>query len=319
MDPHRPDSDTVCLATDVRHRYPDPGRAAGPWALQGIDLAVGRGEVVALLGPNGSGKTTLFRLLCTLLPLQQGVIRIGGCDVRTDPLGVRGRVGIVFQSPSLDGKLTVDENIAFQASLYGIDRATMTRRRDELLRRLGLSDRRAERCETLSGGLKRRAELAKGMLHRPPLLLLDEPSTGLDPTARQQLWEAVRGMADSGVAVVLTTHLLEEAEKSDRVVILANGRKIAEGPPAQLRRSLGGGFVTLTGENPSELARELSEELGLEAQSLRHQVRIHSDAPAALVPGLADRFGDRIETMTIGRPTLEDVFIAHTGHRFDEE
>ncbi len=182
-----------------------------------MNLRVDAGQIVSILGPNGSGKTTLFRLLCTLMPLQAGEIQIGGFDCKTQPIAVRNQIGIVFQSPSLDQKLTVDENIACQGALYGIKGADLVQRRNELFAQLQLTERRGDFCETLSGGLKRRVELAKGMLHRPRLLLLDEPSTGLDPAARLSFWDAIQSMADEGMAVLMTTHLLEEADKADRV------------------------------------------------------------------------------------------------------
>lgn len=300
----------TCEVRDVHHRYGDDV------ALAGVDLSVDAGEVVTLLGPNGSGKTTLFRLLCTLLPIQQGTVTIGGYDAAENPLAVRGQTGIVFQSPSLDKKLTVDENIACQGALYGIRGAELKTRRDELLAAMDLTDRRGDYCETLSGGLKRRVELAKGMLHRPRLLLLDEPSTGLDPSARLNLWEAIRRMADGGMAVLMTTHLLEEADKSDRVVILADGKKIAEGSPGGLRSEMGGGLVTVESSDAVAVEKILTEELGLSVQRLHHQLRLQTDAPETLVPMLIAKLGDRAESITIGRPSLEDVFVAKTGKVF---
>lgn len=300
----------TCEVRGVHHKYGDDV------ALAGVDLSVDAGQIVTLLGPNGSGKTTLFRLLCTLLPIQQGAITIGGHDAASHPLAVRGQIGIVFQSPSLDKKLTVDENIACQAALYGIRGQELKTRRDELLAAMELTDRRGDYCEKLSGGLKRRVELAKGMLHRPRLLLLDEPSTGLDPSARLNLWDAVRRMADGGMAVLMTTHLLEEADKSDRVVILANGKKIAEGSPSGLRSELGGGLVTVESSDSVAVEKILTDELGLTVQRLHHQLRLQTDAPEALVPILIAKLGDRAESITIGRPSLEDVFVAKTGKVF---
>lgn len=300
----------TCEVRGVHHKYGDDV------ALAGVDLSVDAGQIVTLLGPNGSGKTTLFRLLCTLLPIQQGAITIGGHDAASHPLAVRGQIGIVFQSPSLDKKLTVDENIACQAALYGIRGQELKTRRDELLAAMELTDRRGDYCEKLSGGLKRRVELAKGMLHRPRLLLLDEPSTGLDPSARLNLWDAVRRMADGGMAVLMTTHLLEEADKSDRVVILANGKKIAEGSPSGLRSELGGGLVTVESSDSVAVEKILTDELGLTVQRLHHQLRLQTDAPETLVPILIAKLGDRAESITIGRPSLEDVFVAKTGQVF---
>ncbi|MGB7326459.1 MAG: ABC transporter ATP-binding protein [Rubripirellula sp.] len=300
----------VCIAEDVHHSY------GNHVALGGVDLSADAGEIVSLLGPNGSGKTTLFRLLCTLLPIQQGTVTIGGFDAASNALAVRGQIGIVFQSPSLDKKLTVDENIACQAALYGIRGAELNQRRDELLSMLELTDRRGDYCESLSGGLKRRVELAKGMLHRPKLLLLDEPSTGLDPSARLNLWSTIRRMADDGMAVLMTTHLLEEADKSDRVAIMADGKKIAEGSPHALRSEMGDGLVTIETSCEAEVEEILRRDLGLNVQTLPRQVRLHTDAPAPLVETLLQRLGDKAESITIGKPSLEDVFVAKTGQTF---
>ncbi|KAA1260395.1 Daunorubicin/doxorubicin resistance ATP-binding protein DrrA [Rubripirellula obstinata] len=301
----------ICSVRDLHHRYGDHT------ALAGVELDVSAGEVVAMLGPNGSGKTTLFRLLCTLLPIQQGTITIDDVDAKTNPLAVRSRIGIVFQSPGLDKKLTVDENIACQAALYGLTGDELDQRRDELLLMLDLTDRRSDLCEKLSGGLKRRVELAKGMLHQPPLLLLDEPSTGLDPSARLSLWNAIRSLADSGMAVVLTTHLLEEADKADRVAILADGKKIAEGSPAQLRGEMGQTIVTITTSDTASVLSILRDEMGLDPTELHHQIRLHTESPKSLLPELMDRLGDQAESISVGKPSLEDVFVAKTGQSFD--
>ncbi|MFK8113722.1 MAG: ATP-binding cassette domain-containing protein [Rubripirellula sp.] len=286
-------------------------------ALDGIDLNVNAGEILALLGPNGSGKTTLFRLLCTLLPIQKGSIHIGGVDSRLNPLAVRGQLGIVFQAPSLDKKLTVDENIACQAALYGIRGEELNQRRDQVLQQLDLVDRRGDFCESLSGGLKRRVELAKGMLHRPRVMLLDEPSTGLDPAARLSFWDAIRSMADSGVAVLMTTHLLEEADKADRVAIMSAGKKIAEGSPHQLRSEMGDGVVTVIAQDASAVESILISDLGLQPQRIDLQFRLQSDSPGELVALLAKKLGDHAQSISIGRPSLEDVFVAKTGCKFD--
>lgn len=299
------------VCSGVQHRY---GQRE---ALRGVDLSIHRGEIFALLGPNGSGKTTLFRLLSTLVPVQQGSVEVAGLDAAADPMGVRGRIGIVFQSPSLDKKLTVDENIACQAALYGLSGSAMRSRRDEVLAELKLTDRRGDFCETLSGGLRRRVELAKGMLHRPQVMLLDEPSTGLDPSARIDLWQTLRSMADDGITVVLTTHLLEEADKADRLAIMFEGRIIAEGTPDSLRGELGDGLITITGSDLDWVEATLRDELGLDTQRLAQQVRVRCQQAPALVPRIADRLGDRMHSIAVGRPGLEDVFIAKTGYQFD--
>jgi ABC-2 type transport system ATP-binding protein len=217
----------------------------------------------------------------------------------------------------LDKKLSVDENIACQAALYGISGSDLNQRRDELLDMLELTDRRSDLCEQLSGGLKRRVELAKGMLHRPPLVLLDEPSTGLDPSARLSLWQTIRSLSESGIAVLLTTHLLEEADKADRVVILADGKKIAEGSPSMLRSEMGQTIVTITTDDPSRVASMLRDEMGLEVTCLPHQVRFQTESPASFLPELMQQLGDSVEAISVGKPSLEDVFVAKTGQRFE--
>ena len=306
----QPHCDTVCTVRELHHDYGDNA------ALRGVDFDVLAGQIFALLGPNGSGKTTLFRLLCTLLPIQRGEVRIGGFESGTQPLHVREQIGIVFQSPSLDKKLTVDENIACQGALYGIHGGELQRRRDALLEQLDLTDRRHDRCEVLSGGLKRRVELAKGMLHRPRLLLLDEPSTGLDPAARLNLWTAIRAMADDGIAVLLTTHLLEEADKADRVAIMSQGKLIADGSPHELRSEMGGGIITIVANDVARAEQMLRDQLGLSPQRLHHQLRLQAESPATLVPALIETLGEEAQSINIGRPSLEDVFIAKTGQAF---
>jgi ABC-2 type transport system ATP-binding protein len=306
----QPHCDTVCTVRELHHDYGDNA------ALRGVDFDVLAGQIFALLGPNGSGKTTLFRLLCTLLPIQRGEVRIGGFESGTQPLHVREQIGIVFQSPSLDKKLTVDENIACQGALYGIHGGELQRRRDALLEQLDLTDRRHDRCEVLSGGLKRRVELAKGMLHRPRLLLLDEPSTGLDPAARLNLWTAIRAMADDGIAVLLTTHLLEEADKADRVAIMSQGKLIADGSPHELRSEMGGGIITIVANDVARAEQMLRDQLGLSPQRLHHQLRLQAESPVTLVPALIETLGEEAQSINIGRPSLEDVFIAKTGQAF---
>lgn len=311
-DPHLDSANAIAPAIeaiDVSHRYDD--RAA----LDGVNLRIGKGQIFALLGPNGSGKTTLFRLLATLMPLQSGQLRIAGEDVRS-VMEVRRRIGIVFQSPSLDKKLTVLENIRCQAALYGIRGSALRQRETEVLETLKLTDRRNDFCETLSGGLKRRVELAKGMLHRPQVLLLDEPSTGLDPGARLDLWNALADFVRLGLSVVLTTHLLEEAEKANNIAILSEGTVIAEGAPDHLRAEMGSGIVTVSTDQPDVICQQLRERMGLESQVLHNQVRIHAKDPGPLVTSLIDELGDLATSISFGRPSLEDVFTSKTGYQF---
>lgn len=289
-------------------------------ALAGLNLQIEPGEIFALLGPNGGGKTTLFRLLSTLIPIQQGRANVLGYDIATQTHEVRRRIGVVFQAPSLDKKLSVAENLRHQGHLYGLTGKSLNERCEDMLGRLKLRDRRRDLVETLSGGMRRRVELAKGMLHHPQLLLLDEPSTGLDPAARSDLWDYLRLIrAEQGVTVVLTTHLLEEADKADRLAILNAGSLVALDTPERLRASVGGDTLTITAEEPGALAAAITDRLGVAAHEVDGCVRLELPDASQWVPRLVEAFPGRIETITLGKPTLEDVFIARTGHRFWHE
>ena len=289
-------------------------------AVSDLDLSVAGGEIVAVLGRNGSGKTTLFRLLSTLLPVQRGQITIAGADVSRQTMAARGRLGIIFQSPSLDIKLSVIENMRCQGALYGLSGERLRTRCDELLNQFSLSDRRDELCQTLSGGLKRRVELAKGLLHRPPVMLLDEPSTGLDPAARLTLWSALETLAGEGVAVMLTTHLMDEAAKASRVVLLDEGIKIADAPPAELQREVGDRVLTVVADDVDFAEGVLRNELHLAPVRVGKSLRLTSvdgnDVMTMWAP-IASRLGDSAESISIGRASLEDVFVAKTGKSFN--
>jgi ABC-2 type transport system ATP-binding protein len=299
----------------------DLGHAYGArTALDGISFDVQPREIFGLLGPNGGGKTTLFRVLSTLLPVQKGEARVLGLDLRTSAAAIRARIGVTFQSPSLDRKLTVRENLRAQGHLYGLAGADLARRMGDLLARLGLSDRTGDRVESLSGGLARRAEIAKGLLHDPALVLLDEPSTGLDPGARLDLWQYLARLRDeSGVTVLVTTHLMDEAERCDRLAILDRGRIVALGTPAELRESIGGDCLTIDSTEPHELSREIAARFGVEPRRLGEQLRLEVPRGHELVGPLVEAFGPRIGSLALGKPTLEDVFIQRTGHRFWED
>lgn len=310
-EPGRVLEDPLCHVAGVEHRYGDKQ------VLHGIDLDVRAGQITALLGPNGSGKTTLFRLIATLMPIQSGRIQIDGINVAARPREVRRHLGIVFQAPSLDGKLTVDENIACQGALYGIRGAELNRRRDEVLERFSLSDRRGDRCESLSGGLKRRVELAKSLLHRPQLMLLDEPSTGLDPSARLALWRSLEDLAGDGTGVLLTTHLMEEAAKANRLVLFAGGRKVAEGSPAELQSEVGGAVMTVAATDLDVAEKLLSDECGVEVTRLDQSLRVLHGATPDTLRTVVERLGDDLQSVRFDRPSLDDVFIARTGKTFD--
>lgn len=302
------------LIERLSHRYGDRQ------ALAEIGIEVRSGEIFGLLGPNGGGKTTLFRLLSTLLPIQAGSVRILGSDVATQPGIVRRRIGVTFQSPSLDRKLTVHENLTHQGHLYGLSGDQLRKRIETLLAHLGLSDRWRDRVESLSGGLARRVEIAKGLLHDPQLLLLDEPSTGLDPGARLDLWRYLGQLRDtSGVTILVTTHLMEEAERCDRLGILDRGKLVAIGTPAELRSSIGGDCVTINAPDPESLAQRIAGQFGLRPQLMGRQLRIEIEQGGEFVGRLTREYGGEIASITLGKPTLEDVFVERTGHRFWNE
>lgn len=286
-------------------------------ALDRLNLQVNLGEIFALLGPNGGGKTTLFRLVSTLVQLQQGEIRVFGHDVATAAREVRKMIGVVFQSPSLDEKLTVAENIRHQGRLYGLSGALLSERQDEMLYRLGVDGRSRDIVSTLSGGLKRRVELAKVLVHRPKLLLMDEPSTGLDPGARSSLWEYLHLLRErEKVTVLMTTHLLEEAERADRIAILHEGRLVAEGAPDELRESVGGDAISLETDEPDRLARDIQQQFGGETRVVDGTVRFEKEDGHRWVTELVEAFPGRIRSLTVSKPSLEDVFIGRTGRKF---
>lgn len=292
-------------------------------ALDTLDFAVHPREIFGLLGPNGSGKTTLFRILSTLMLPTGGRARIAGFDVARDPREVRARTGIVFQARSIDLKLTVRENLMHAGHLYGLHGKALNRRIDEVLDRVMLRDRARDYVETLSGGMQRRVELAKGLIHSPRVLLLDEPSTGLDPGARIDLWQYLRTLRDEdGVSVLVTTHLMEEAEHCDRLAILSAGRLMALGSPAKLKAEIGGDIVTLDTRDAAaarRLADALAARFGVAASAFGASVRLEQREGHRLVTAAIEAFPGSIEGMRVQKPSLEDVFIQRTGHRFWQE
>jgi ABC-2 type transport system ATP-binding protein len=293
------------LSVDVAgltHRYGDR------IALSDVTFAVRPGEVFALVGPNGGGKTTLFRILSTSLPVTSGSARVAGVDVR-DP-AVRRKIGVVFQSPSLDKKLTVRENLLHHGHLYGLSGRGLSGGIDEVLGRFRLGDRAGELVEKLSGGMQRRVEVAKAVLPRPEVLLLDEPSTGLDPGARRDLWDVLRGLP--GVTVLLTTHLLEEAERCDRLAILHKGRLVAIGTPQELRAEIGGDVVTVRARDPGGLSEAMKARFGGAPEVSDGTVRLSRDRGHEFVSALVEAFGAQIESVTVAKPSLEDVFHSKT-------
>jgi ABC-2 type transport system ATP-binding protein len=285
-------------------------------ALAGVGFRVEPGEVFGFLGPNGGGKTTLFRILATLARPDRGEVRVFGADLAREVRAVRRRLGVVFQSPGLDLRLTVRENLLHQGHLYGLRGRDLETRIGEALARFGLAERRDEKALELSGGLRRRVEIAKALLHRPRLLLLDEPSTGLDPGARRDLWETLEALAHDGVTVLLTTHYMEEGDRCGRLALLDRGMVVAEGTPAALKEEVGGDVITLAGRDAAAIARDLAARFPELAPTVDEgAVRITRERAHEIVARLVEALPGRVEAVTVARPSLEDVFLRRTGHR----
>jgi ABC-2 type transport system ATP-binding protein len=296
----------------VRHRY------GARVALDGVSFAVQPGEVFGLLGPNGGGKTTLFQIVSTLLVPSEGAVRVFGDDVVRAAARVRRRMGVVFQHPALDARLTVAENLTHQGHLYGLRGAELSRRIEGALRRVRLEDRSRDLVGTLSGGLQRRAEVAKALLHDPQLLVLDEPSTGLDPAARRDIWQDLERLrTERGTTVIVTTHLMDEAASCDRVGILDQGHLVAIGSPGELTRAIGGDVVLVTSRQPEALGARIRERFGLRTELVDGRLRIERQRAHEFVTDLVEAFPGEIDAVAFGRPTLEDVFVHHTGHRME--
>ena len=292
-------------------------------ALDALSFNVHEAEIFGLLGPNGSGKTTLFRILSTLMVPTSGHARVQGFDAATDANKVRQQIGIVFQARSLDLKLTVFENLKHQGHLYGLSGKHLATRIDQVLHRVGLNDRAKEMVETLSGGMQRRVELAKGLIHSPSILLLDEPSTGLDPGARRDLWLYLRNLRDEeGVTVFVTTHLMDEAEHCDRLAILNEGKLVALGTPFELKSAIGGDvviFETASPEAAASLGLRIGERFGLDVKVLYSTVRLELEEGHRFITTVIEAFPGEIDGVSVSKPSLEDVFIQRTGHRFWNE
>ncbi len=287
--------------------------------LPGLDLQIETGELFALLGPNGSGKTTLFRILTTLLTPDSGSATVGGFDVVRQSAAVRSLIGVVFQSPSLDKKLTVRENLRYGGALYGLHGRDLATRIDDALGALRLTEKSDALVETLSGGQQRRTEIAKCLLTRPKILLLDEPSTGLDPAARMDLWSVIATLrAESGLTVVFTTHLMDESANATRVAILNQGKLAAVAPPAELLAATGPEILRIATPATEAVASWLRDEQQLAPHATEDEVRVATDGAHSLASRLSAALPAAILSSTISKPTLEDVFLFQTGRRLNE-
>ena len=314
----------------LSHTYPGKGAAASRPALDDVSFAVQPGEMFGILGPNGGGKTTLFRVLCGLLRPTQGQASIAGHDVHDAIAAVRQAVGVVFQQPSLDVQLTAIENLTLQGHLYGLHGRVLRERIDSLLADFGLAERSRDRVAAFSGGMRRRVELAKALLHQPDVLIMDEPSTGLDPGARLDLWRRLRHLRDTrGVTLLLTTHLFEEAEQCDRLAVLAAGKLAGLDTPAGLVGLVGGQVLSLepkdtTAEGIEAVRAAVASYLAAQGKNpelrvLGDVVQVESPRAAELIGELAPVIGSRVKRMSVAGPSLADAFVHLTGSGFDDD
>ncbi len=302
-------------------------------ALDDVSLTIRRGEIFGILGPNGSGKSTLFRILSTVLKPSGPVdaLCIMGLDVLSQSDEVRRQLGVVFQSPSLDVKLTARENLLHQGHLYGLGGESLTQRSSTLLEYFDLSARADEYVERFSGGMRRRVELAKALLHDPALLLLDEPATGLDPGARHDLWQQLLQLrSERGQTVALTTHLMDEADRCDRLAVLSEGRVVAVDTPAALKQRIGGDVLTLTPpvSTTSDELHQVRDDIEQRFSPwpadrtpvcVAGRIRLERAEGAQFVRELTDAYPNRFASISVGQPTLEDVYLHLTGHTLWQE
>ena len=305
--------DDIIEVRDLEHAF------NGVKAVRGISFSVRRGEIFSFLGPNGAGKSTTINILTTLLPIQKGTVRVAGYDVAREPERVRESIGIVFQDEVLDRDLTVWETMEFHGRLYSIPRDERRRRIDDMLTIVELEAKRNERTKNLSGGMKRRLEIARGLMTRPEVLFLDEPTQGLDPQTRMRMWDYIRQVNAAGTTIFLTTHYMEEADMlSDRISIIDHGRIIISGTPEELKNTLGEDVVYLeTGDDAK--ARETLLGVG-EIRSITESPRglsitISADGSHCL-PRIVERVrgaGIDIASVNLKKPTMDDVFVHYTG------
>jgi ABC-2 type transport system ATP-binding protein len=319
--------DAMISAQGLKKTFKGRGRGEGPVeAVKGVDLHVGAKEIVGFLGPNGAGKTTTLRMLTTLLAPTAGSAQIAGVDLLRDPVGVRRRIGYVAQAGTTDPEALVGEELVDQARLYGIDRTEATLRARALLEQFELADTWNKKCGQLSGGQRRRVDLSMGLIHRPALVFLDEPSTGLDPHSRANLWGHIRSIRDRfGTAVLLTTHYLDEADAlCDRIVIIDHGKVAAMGTSQELKRRVGGDALLVTVaavDRAQEAALVLTRASGLKSEIDGATLRIATPNGGAQLPSLLlalAEAGIGVTGVELRTPTLDDVFLTLTGRSLRE-
>ena len=288
-------------------------------AVDQVTFQVEDGEVFGFLGPNGAGKTTTINVLCTLMRPTAGGARVAGYDVASQRNAVRQSIGLVFQDPSLDDQLTAYENLQFHAHVYNVPGRQRAQRIEEVLRVVGLWDRRDTVVRTFSGGMKRRLEIARGILHHPRVLFLDEPTLGLDPQTREHVWEYILEVQRARhITIFMTTHYMDEAEHCDRIAIIDQGKIVALDTPDALKRMVGVDIVTLQVEDIERAAQDIRERHGLEPQSDGTRIRLEVEGGAEFIPKLVRDLGAAVKSVDLHRPTLDDVFLKLTGRAIRE-
>ncbi|RIJ71236.1 ATP-binding cassette domain-containing protein [Nakamurella silvestris] len=291
--------------------------------LDGIDLDIRQGSIFALIGPNGAGKTTMVQILSTLIPADDGQIVVAGFDLATRPADIRAAIGVTGQFSAVDDLLTGAENLLLMADLHHLDRREGRQRAAELIEKFDLADVAGKPAATCSGGMRRRLDLAMTLVGRPRLIFLDEPTTGLDPRSRRTMWQVIRGLAESGVTIFLTTQYLEEADQlADRVAMLDRGRIVAQGSAADLKSRMPGGHIRLRFAAPSDLLSAAAVFAGAVPDEVALTLRIPGDGGIDSLRGVLDRL-DRaaipVEELSVHTPDLDDVFLALTGRDADED
>ncbi len=283
-------------------------------AVKGVDFEVSRGETFGFLGPNGAGKSTTINMLCTLVRPTGGSATVGGHDIVSERDAVRRNIGLVFQETTLDGYLTAEQNLRLHAELYGMPRESVTPRMRQVLEMVGLWERRSSLVNTFSGGMKRRLEIARGLLHSPRVLFLDEPTIGLDPQTRNSIWTYISELErDEDITIFLTTHYMDEAEYCDRIAIIDEGEIVVLDTPEALKASVGKDRVQIHTEDDARAIEALRERFGVEAKIAEGAVTFGVSEGESFVPRLFAELGQPIRAVSVARPSLDDVFMSYTG------
>ncbi len=283
-------------------------------AVRGVSFEVGAGEVFGFLGPNGAGKTTTINMLCTLSNPSGGSASVAGFDVVTERDDVRRHIGLVFQDPTLDGYLSAEQNLRLHAELYGVEKQLVVPRMRQVMEMVGLWERRGTQVQNFSGGMRRRLEIARGLMHSPRVLFLDEPTIGLDPQTRNSIWDYIRQLQESEeITIFMTTHYMDEAEFCGRIAIMDHGEIVAIDTPEALKEEVGADRVQIETEDDEAAIGALKERFGLEAKIAEGMVTFAVSEGEEFVPRLFAELGVPIRSVSVSRPTLDDVFMSHTG------